>query len=202
MLKRTALLYTTTLLVAGLSSCIFDPPQNGGGGGGGTTQNYEPVPLATRSAVLNNLEVSYNRRQINKYNEVLDENFTMFFSPGDISNGSTPEQWGRQDEHDANENLFDVNYQDPDGIQPRCLRIFVDVKWEDGVQWQQIEPASAPGEKWYTTTIFYEFQFDVDPDLHYVNRLGSKAQFTVRNNGTAEAPDWKLVEFRDLDAGP
>jgi hypothetical protein len=158
--------------------------------------------LSQRSHVLNNLEVAYSRRHINKYIELLDQNFTMFFSSGDVGNGRTPEQWGRADEIAANTNLFDANYvdQDPsDGIQPRCTKITLDVEWEDGVTWQEIEPATAPGEKWYTATTFYSFKFDIEPDIYLINNPGSKAQFTVRNSGTDGDPHWQLVEFRDLD---
>jgi hypothetical protein len=199
MLTRVLLLSGVAVLTAILASCIFDPepapptpppPQ----------QNYKP--LDKRENVLNNLEVSYNRRHINKYNEVLDQNFTMFFSEGDVSDGRTPEQWGRADGVGANSNLFDPNYTDTDpsdGIQPRCIKITMDVKWEDGVVWQEIQPASAPGETWYMATVFYNFQFDVEPDLHLINNPASKAQFTVRNAGTEDEPHWQLVELRDLD---
>ena len=46
--------------------------------------------------------------------------------------------------------------------------------------------------------MFYDFQIDVEPDMTYINNPGAKAQFTIRNAGTEEAPLWKLVEFRDL----
>jgi hypothetical protein len=163
---------------------------------------HDDPPTPTRVSVLNNLEIAYNRRDIDKYIELLDEDFAMFFSSGDVRDGRTPEQWGRADEVAANTNLFNDEYvdQDPsDGIQPRCTKITLDVKWEDGVLWQEIEPASAPGEKWYTATIFYNYQFDVEPDLHLINHSGSKAQFTVRNAGTDAELHWQLVEMRDLD---
>jgi hypothetical protein len=193
------LLCLTAIVSSLLASCIFDPKPGGGGGGGGDDQTYLPVPLESRTAVLNNLEVAYRRQQITKYQEVLDENFTFFFFSGDVG-GDIPAQWGRQDEIDANKNLFDKNYvdQDPsDGIQEACKKITMDVKWEDGVQWQKVTQGS--GEDWFTATLFYNFQFDVGENDHFINNPGSKAQFTVRNNGTEEAPDWKLVEFRDLD---
>jgi hypothetical protein len=198
MLKRVSLLCMTAILATVLGSCIFDPEQ--GTDPPPPAQGY--LPLNTRTAVLNNLEISYSRRHINKYNEVLDESFTMFFSPGDVSDGKTPEQWGRPDEVTANTNLFDDNYVDQDpsnGIQPRCTKITMDVKWEEGVQWQEIQPASAPGEKWFTATVTYNFQFDIEPDLLLINNPGSRAQFTVRNAGTEAEQHWQLVEFRDLD---
>lgn len=198
MLKRVSLLCLTFMFVGIFGSCIFDPDEP-------VTPPIPPVtykPLTTRERVLENLEKSYNDRAISQYQKVLDENFTMFFSAGDFGGGTTPEQWGREDEVQSNRNLFDRAYTDTDpsdGIQPRCVGIFLDVKWEDGVQWQSITPASAPEETWYTATVFYNFQFDLEGDDHLVNNPGSKAQFTVRNKGTEDEPHWQLVELRDLD---
>lgn len=156
-----------------------------------------------RQNVLQHLELAYNNRAITEYNKILDPNFTMYFSSADVLAGKTPEQWGRQDEISASRNLFDRAYTDTnpsDGIQPRCEGIHMDVKWEDGVQWQEIEPASAPDEKWYTATVFYQFQFDIEGDVHLINNQSAKAQFTVRNAGTESQPQWRLVEMRDLNS--
>jgi hypothetical protein len=46
--------------------------------------------------------------------------------------------------------------------------------------------------------VFYEFKFDMEPDDTYIAVPGARAQFTVRNTGTEDAPLWKLVEMRDL----
>jgi hypothetical protein len=194
------LLFTAAMLSSLLTSCIFDPKDDPCEDcDGDTSQTYLPVPLESRTGVLNNLEVAYNRRHLNKYMEVLDTGFTFFFYSGDVG-GEIPAQWDRESEEQSNKNLFDVNYDDTDpsdGIQPPVSKIFMDVKWEDGVQWQTV--TQDDGEKWYTATVFYNFDFQVGADDHFVNNPGSKAQFTVRNNGTDQAPDWKLVEFRDLD---
>lgn len=159
--------------------------------------------LSQKGHVLINLELAYNNRAISEYTKLLDATFTMFFSAGDFGSGSTPEQWGREDEVSANTNLLNPSYVDTDpsdGIQPRCVGVSLDVKWEDVVQWQEIDSPNVPGEKWYTTTLIYAFQFDIEGDWHLINNPGSRAQFTVRNiiAGTDQAPRWQLVEMRDL----
>lgn len=195
MLKRMTLLCTTAMLSSLLTSCIFDadkkdvPPPPG--------KVYED--LTERWHVLNNLELAYEDQKIQRYDAVLDDNFTFFFFSGDVG-GEIPAQWGRAEELAANTNLFDKAYvdQDPsDGVQEPCKKIKMDVQWESGLQWQKVTQGG--GEEWFTTTVFYNFQFDVGENDHFINNPGSKAQFTVRNAGTEQAPHWQLVEFRDLD---
>jgi hypothetical protein len=77
----------------------------------------------------------------------------------------------------------------------------VDVKFEMGVQWVEVLPSSAPTETWFTTTVFYDFTIQFEDDITLFALPGAKAQFTVRNTGTEEAPQWRLVEWRDIGAG-
>src|SRR5690349_2567489 len=71
MLKRSILLGFVAVLVAAMSSCIFDPP--GGGGTPPVTKNYVKLPLTSKSAVLNNIEYTYNKRNTQAYDELLDD---------------------------------------------------------------------------------------------------------------------------------
>src|SRR5688572_20587204 len=156
-----------------------------------------PQDLTAKWRVLSNLEDAYNRRRIDNYDDLLDENFTFFLSAADVGNG-LPAQWDRAMDVTSNTNLFAADPPDP---FPRCKDIDMDVRWEDeegkpNVAWVEIDGPN--GEKWYTTTVYYAFQIDVEPDMTYINNPGAKAQFTVRNAGTEEAPLWKLVEMHDL----
>lgn len=191
MLKRTSFVVGLVALLATVSSCIFDAEEK-------PPIKDEPIqsfqPLTSKSAVLNNIEVAYEKRRLDKYDELLDENFMFYLSDGDVG-GGLPDSWGRPDEILANTNLFS---QSPPAEFPRCKRIQMDVQWEQGLSWTEIIPQSAPEETWYTTTVFYDFKIDVEPDMTYINNPGAKAQFTVRNLGTEEDQDWRLVEFRDL----
>jgi hypothetical protein len=155
-------------------------------------ENYHA--LTQRADVLHNLELAYNRRNVAKYEELLDPSFTFFVAPGDVSQG-LPEQWGWADEATIHARLFDNNYS---GTALRCEKIMLDVLFEDGVTWVEVEPLSSPGEKWYVATVLYVFRFDMEWDYHLISSPGAKAQFSVRNAGTDEAPRWQLVEMRDL----
>lgn len=187
MLKRQILLCAMLFVVASVSACIFDPEKD-------TPKPVSPIfDLTKREHVLYNIEKAYNDRKINYYNGLLDQNFTFFLSPGDV-NGGLPESWNRADEIDVNTKLFDKNYTDLP-----CQKIFMDIRTEDGISWIEISPASAPTEKWYQTTLYYDFRFDISPNT-YIPNSGSKAVFTVRDAGPhgEYAHHWQLVEFRDL----
>jgi hypothetical protein len=189
MLRNRILFIGLAVVVAAVSSCIFDPDP--------APDPVEPKeefkPLTKKENVLNNIQVSYNKRRIDKYDELLDVNFTFFLSTGDVG-GGLPESWGRAEEIQYNTSLFDPNYTG----ENRCKRISMDLQFETGVQWVEVVPPNFPEEVWYTTTVFYDFRFEMEPDNTYISVPGSKAQFTVRNTGTVDAPLWKLVEMRDL----
>jgi hypothetical protein len=151
--------------------------------------------LTEREHVLNNFELSYNQRKIARYDELLDSTFTFYFSPGDVG-GNIPEKWGRVDELSVATRLFDSSLNQPP--YPTCRSIRIDLKYESGVQWVEVPSPDPPGEIWYSTTVYYEFVFEIEPDMTYIAVPGSQAQFTVRNAGTEDAPQWRLVEWRDL----
>jgi hypothetical protein len=191
---KTILLLGSILGVAFLAACGEDenpviPPPGG-------SPEYEN--LTEREHVINNLELSCNDRNLSRYDELVDDNFTFHFSPGDVG-GTIPAQWGRTDEMAAATGLFCRTGCDP-GV-PLCRSIRMDVKFEDGVTWDAVVPLSTPTETWYTTTVFYEFTVEIEPDVTYIAVPGARAQFTVRNAGTDESPQWRLVEWRDLGDG-
>jgi hypothetical protein len=72
-----------------------------------------------------------------------------------------------------------------------------DDKGNSTVQWTEQASGS---ETWYYTTVFYHFTIKIG-NYTYIPNAGARAQFTVRNAGTADKPKWKLVEFLDL-GGP
>jgi hypothetical protein len=160
-------------------------PTNNGGSA------YTRKDLSNKSDVLNNIEYTYNKRDITTYDQLLDDNFTFFYTEGDVGGGGTPVQWGRPDELTTTSGLL---------AAASSIALSIDWKDEHGnstVQWAEQVSGS---ETWYYTTVFYHFTIKIG-DTTYIPNAGSKAQFTVRNAGTAEAPKWKLIEFRDL-GGP
>ena len=152
-------------------------------------------PLTEREHVLNNLELSYNERRANEFGKLLDNDFTFFFSPGDVG-GNIPDQWGRVDELAVASRLFDLRLDDPN--YPTCSSIRVDLMFESGVQWLDIPSPDVVGETWSTTTVYYQGTFEMKPDMTYIMLPDARAQFAVRNVGTDVAPQWRLVEWRDL----
>jgi hypothetical protein len=142
--------------------------------------------LSHRSDVLNNFEAAHNRNDPNHYNALLDDNFTFFYTESDAGGGGTPFQWGRDVDVPATAAMFAA-----------ASRIDMLVDFHDGVTWIEV-PSGA--ETWYATTVFYHFTIKIG-DTTYIPNAGAKMSFTVRNAGTAEAPQWRLVELRDL-GGP
>ena len=161
---------------------------------GGNQQSFFQN-LTEREHVLNNLELSYTQQSYSPFEKLLDPNFTFFFSPGDVG-GNIPPQWGRIEELSVAELLFDRSLNNPN--YPTCSSIRMDLKFESGVTWVSGVPEDFPTETWYTATVYYEFTFEMEPDQTYIAVPGSQAQFTVRNAGTDDAPQWRLVEMRDL----
>lgn len=153
-----------------------------------------PLP-STREGVLTKIESAYNKRRIDWYNAVLDQNFIFYLAPRDVV-GNMPDSWNRADEIDLNTRLFDRNY-----TTLPCQSIFMDIRSEEGLSWTEVIPESAPTETWYQTTLFYNFRFDISPNT-FIPNTGAKAVFTVRNAGTAEDPHWTLVEMSDLNGSP
>jgi len=195
MLKRI-LLISMAMLIVSTASCIFDPKSDNKECTDCVDRTLQRENLTQKWHVLNNIVVAYNKRDISIYDELLDDNFTFFLSPGDVG-GTIPDQWGRADEILYNSRLFDPNYS---GAH-RCKTIEMDLTIPDDkttISWVKITPASAPDETWYMTTVFYRFRFDTEPDTQYESVAGAKGEFTVRDAGTAEKPQWRLVEFRDL----
>jgi len=191
MLKRQILLGSLAMLVVSISACIFSPDEKKPIVPPPPQQNLKD--LTHREDVFNNIEVAYNKRNINYYNGLLDANFAFFLSTGDVNNG-LPVSWNRADEIDVNTKLFDAN----NTVLP-CQSIRMDIRAEDGISWVEIVPESAPTETWYQTTLYYDFKFEISPNT-YIPLTGAKAVFTVRDAGPYQqyAHHWQLVEFRDL----
>jgi len=186
--NRLAVLALSTLAL--VAACEDDPTTpiipNG---------EHTLLPLTSRVAVLNNIEYAYDNRDIWAYDELIDLNFTFFFSDGDVD-GGLPVQWPRTDELGATNDLFISNTQ-PVPVGPVCQSVRMDLTLEN-LQWVEVIPEDYPGETWYMTTVDYDFTFKMAPDDTYNSAPGAKANFTVRNAGTETNPHWQLVEWRDI----
>ena len=133
-----------------------------------TTPQYRS--LAKRDNLLFNLELAYNSRNINKFSELLDDNFIFYFGAMDIREGNVDQpQWDRDSENEATRNLFlgptplavddgsivgaasfteestwgrlKALYQSPVNVPP-ADRIAIDIRYPNGEDvWQEITPA-------------------------------------------------------------
>ncbi len=187
-MKRLAVIVPVLLLL--LPACEEDPVAPSGGQ---STQSF--LPLTTREAVLNNLELGWVKRNAGRIDELLDENFTFYFSPGDVG-GGLPPSWNRAAELAATTALFTSNQvQYPVG--PVCRSIRVDLQL-DNVTWTEVPiPVAAYGEGWYTATVPYTYTFEMLPDNTYIAVPGAGAELTVRQ---VEGGQWRLVVWRDLES--
>lgn len=154
----------------------------------------ERQPLTSRKAVLNNIEFAYNDRRTDVLDELLDTDFTFFIHP---ANGGLPTMWDRADELAVSQRLFLSNTQTVPPIDPIARSIRFDLHLTD-LQWVSIVPSSAPGETWYSATVFYSFTVEMAPSSTYIAIAGAKAQFVVREIVTTSGNEWRLVEWRDL----
>jgi hypothetical protein len=184
-----------------VSSCFLDPDES-------KDPELPPDPpiqladLSERWHVLNNIEYAYKNHNTQVYDALLDTEFTFFLFPGDVG-GTIPATWGRTDELDVTSQLFESrNWQNPPANKPVCRSIRLDLQFDkDNVSWVAEIPEDFPDQTWYSATIFYEFTFEMEPDLTLIAQTGARAQFTIRNAGTDEEPQWRLVQFRDLGSG-
>jgi hypothetical protein len=163
----------------------------------GDTSGRMLMPPTTRNAILNNIEYGYNKRIASVIDDLLNENFTFFFAPGDVG-GNVPEQWGRVDEYDATSRLFNSNNQPDPPTDPVCLSILVDIQFDYQTEWVPVSPEGFPGETWHTATASYSFTNEVYPDARFHPVNGARAQFTVRDTAPGDDERWELVEWRDL----
>ncbi len=187
-------LYCLILLaaLAFVASCSEDDPARPSGNGG--TQAFQP--LTSREAVLNNLELGWVKRNAGEIDDLLDENFTFYFAPGDVG-GEIPASWNRAAELAATTALFTSNQvQYPTG--PVCRSIRVDLLFDDDLTWTEVPiPVAAYGEVWYTATVPYTHTFEMLPDNTYIAVPGAGAELTVRQ---VEGGEWRLVVWRDLES--
>ncbi len=165
-------------------ACILDPKD---------TPDPDPVPpvefkdLSEKWHVLHNLEASYNQRNDVEYDQLIDANFTFFFSPEDFSSGRTPETWDRSLDVPATQRLL-----------ADAISIDLDVQF-DQLQWVLVVPDAFPNEVWSTTTVNYTFtmRFNRDPETTFITSGQPQTQFSVREVDVDGEKRWRLVEWRD-----
>jgi len=153
------------------------------------TASYEN--LTEREHVLANLVSSYVWRNATEYERLLDpDKYTFFFNTGDVG-GQIPAQWGLVEDLLATQNLLDPNYSGAKRVISIDLAlIYTTLQW--------VPFPGDGGETWWAVTVLYSFSIKTADDFTYLSTPGAQAQFVVRDVGTAEAPQWRLVQWHDI----
>jgi hypothetical protein len=149
--------------------------------------------LKEKDDVLFNLELAYNERRMDKYDELLDDNFIFYFNDADYNDphNPTPQQWDRATEVGATTNLLDVNYSGGNRVVSIDLRLgYVADNWTE-------EPANQvhPGESWYRKTVDYDLRINTAASWE-LKALDKKAQFTIRWD--EDKGKWQMIMWHDL----
>ena len=194
--KRTdefwCLIAAVFLVLSGLTCSESDPEEPG---------PPPPPPtgyqnLTQKDHVLNNLELAYNERSFTRYAELLDDpNFVYFFSDEDYAVGRTPEQWGRAEDLDSHQRMFN-----PNNPVHKVLSIKLTLEYPAG-QWVETTPDQGqfPGETWYYKEVTYNLTVVVEAQPQNITYLAQnlKALFTVRRIEKNGKQIWQIVEWRD-----
>lgn len=165
----------------------------------------EPIPrppcdycdLSEKSHVLANIEYAYTKRNWTVYEELLNEDFTFVLHPG-IVGGGIPAEWNRATELTVTRRLFESNAQPDSPSYPVCRSVLLNLQYDETLTWVEVNPVDFPGDTWYAATLPYSYVFEMSPPRTLASRSGAKAEFTVRNVGTDQAPRWELVKLKDL----
>ncbi len=105
-MRRWGIFMMTTLLIAG----CWNPFGSSGGGGGGGGDGQE-INRKTMDNLVDFLAFAYERREIDKYEEALDDRYLFEFTP-DVaidSLGLPPDApwWGKAQDVHSTENMFE-----------------------------------------------------------------------------------------------
>lgn len=197
-MKRIAAVALAGMVAFGLNSCILNPSEDKPDKP--PTSQYKCLEVTCpRDNVLVNLQSAYNDRSIQRYDELLDADFTFFFSPTDVQNGTvSSDYWSRAAEINANKNMFDPNYSNP--LQEPVQDIDLLLTYPAGDdQWTQITPEDQikyPGETWYQKIVGYNLTVQLPGDFQYVG-LNKQAAFVLRAATADSKQTWKIVVWRD-----
>ena len=195
-MKRIAALALAGMFVFGLNSCILDPPEDEPDKP--PTSQYKCLEVTCpRDNVLVNLQSAYNDRNISRYDELLDADFVFYFSTEDVLNG-TVEYWSRAAEINANKNMFDPNYSNPNQEPVQDINLVLTYPEGDD-QWTQITPEDQvkyPGETWYQKIVGYNLTVQLPGDFQYVG-LNKQAAFVLRAATKDTKQSWKIIVWRD-----
>jgi hypothetical protein len=152
-----------------------------------------------RDNVLYNLQSAYNDRNISRYDELLDDDFVFYFSAADVQNGTVSSSyWSRAAEINANKNMFDPNYSNPNQQPVQDIDLAL-VYTQGDDQWTPSDAPDQvryPGETWHQKTVTYSLTVQLPGDFQYVG-LNKQAAFVLRAATKDSKLVWRIVTWRD-----
>lgn len=186
-------------MLALIPGCLFSPdkqePKNPGDG------DYQL--RTTIGGVMNNLLVSYRKRDIDRYLELFHPAFNFVFDPQDvIDDPDIPPSWDYNEERSSTRNMFEAE------LVERITIDFVpgpalDAGEADQGNW----PLPSGTKKVIVTAV--ELNVDTRDPLGGENIIyrvnGDQAIFFLVQDSTETQeglPVWKIFEWRDVKIGP
>jgi len=145
------------------------------------------------------LNDSYNTRNSQDYERLLDEAFVFFFSPADIGEGNVEfSQWGRVEEIAATKNLFNPGYTPPSGAPVSSIDLTL--TYAEGEDSWIVIPGTAdnghPDEDWYEKTVQYLLTVKAG-ETTFTSGTPINASLVVRQSLVVESPVYRVVQWRD-----
>ncbi|MGD8718774.1 MAG: hypothetical protein PVH29_08125 [Candidatus Zixiibacteriota bacterium] len=108
-IRYTAIFGAVALAGIAFSGCLFGAPPD--------VPEQEPVEMTSPAAVITNISVAYNQRNIDLYKAAMSSNFVFYFNPADVGQnppgGSTyviPESWTYTEDWQATDRMFQLAY--------------------------------------------------------------------------------------------
>ncbi len=195
-MRNSRILVLLIFVLAALSevSCNDDSI----GPGPGPDVKYKP-PDGPRDNVLYNLQFSYNSRNIDQYDKLLDADFIFYFSYADVNSSewAAGKYWDRAHEIMASRNLFNPAYSTP--TREPASSIALSLTYAEGDDhWTPItpDPVKYPGETWYEKVATYNIS--VKSGTMTFMGIRKNASFVVRWAHVDGAGDfWRIVTWRD-----
>jgi hypothetical protein len=196
MKKSIILIISLTILAMLFSSCILDPKEK-------KKKEDDPVEvvwpdLTEKDHVFEYLELVYEKRNYNRYEKLLDDNFNFRFGDDDYNTGKTDRDWGRtSDLNSANKMLNSYSHPQYGAVVQIDLTI-----QPEGTNWLEIPKTDPPftGETWYQKSFRYWLTASTNTGMelrgHDIN-----AFFIVRQSELEGVNIFRIVQWND-DTGP
>ena len=175
-------IFSVVALVA-MKGCIFDPDK-----GDPVDRRGDYKPLTSPENVMNNLIVSYRRREIEKYAEFLDKEFIFRFQDGDEPPDLGRNFWTHDEDSTGTAALFSsAAVQD----------IFIDLTYRDAEE--ATEVGFDEGTMKIRVTPMKLTVDDVNGTTYLVE--GDIQDMFFRHGDGADSTIWSLIEWRDIPGG-